>query len=63
MESSAVHLTLQRGHYALKKKLVTASVLLVETHLKPGHTDVNLGQFEALRQIRKENLGSKESYC
>ena len=57
-----MHLTLLRAHYALKKKLLTASVLLVETHLKPGHADVNAGHLEGLKHIRKENLGYKESY-
>ena len=52
-----------RSHQALKKKLLTASVLLAETHLKSGHADVNHEHWEALKHIRKENLGYEEPYC
>lgn len=58
-----MHGTLLRGPYALKEKLLITAGLLVETHLKPGHADVNLGRLEALKHIRKGNLDCKESYC
>lgn len=38
-------------------------MLLVETHLKFGHADVNHEHWEALKHVRKENLGYEEPYC
>lgn len=61
-KASAVHLTLLKAHFALEKKLLIASELLVETHLKPRHADVNLGHLEAVKHTKKENSGYKESY-
>lgn len=36
-------------------------MLFVETHLKPGHADVNREHLEALKYIRKENLDYEET--
>ena len=40
-----------------------SAVLLAETHLKSGHADVNHEHWEALKHVRKENLGYEEPYC
>lgn len=62
LNNSIMHLSLLRGLYAPKKKLLTTSVLWVETQLMPVSAEVYHRYLKTIKHFRKEHWGKDIFY-